>query len=101
MAMRGGAMSLVFKPVGILTGVLAGLLGKKLFELVWGLLEDQPPPEPKHRRLALGKLAAALVLEGAIFRLLRGFAEHGARHGFSSLTGQWPGEESPQSGHNR
>jgi len=85
-------MSLVFKPVGILTGVLAGLLGKKLFMLVRGLLDDQPPPEPSHRRLALGKLAAALVLEGAIFRLLRGFAEHGARHGFSALTGQWPAE---------
>ena len=56
-------MSLVFKPIGILGGLFAGLLGKKLFELVWGLLDDQPPPEPKHRRLALGKLAAALVLD--------------------------------------
>ncbi len=90
-------MSLVFKPIGILGGLLAGLLGKKVFELVWGLIDDRPPPEPKHRRLALGKLAAALVVEGAIFRLLRGFAEHGARHGFTALTGQWPGEESPRS----
>ena len=89
-------MRLVFKPIGVLSGVLAGLLGKKMFELVWGLIDDQDPPEPQHRRLQLGKLAAALVLEGAIFRLLRGFAEHGARHGFSALTGEWPGEETPQ-----
>ena len=94
-------MSAVFKPIGILSGLLAGLLGKQLFELVWRLLDDQPPPEPKHRRLALGKLAAALVLEGAIFRLLRGFAEHGARHGFSALTGQRPGEESSRSREHR
>jgi hypothetical protein len=89
-------MSLVFKPIGILSGVLAGLLGKKIFELVWGLIDDQDPPEPKYRRVALGKLVLALALEGAIFRLLRGLAEHGARHGFSALTGEWPGEETPQ-----
>ena len=39
---------------------------------------------------------SALVLEGAIFRVIRGFAEHGARHGFSQLTGEWPGEEAPE-----
>jgi Protein of unknown function (DUF4235) len=89
-------MSLVFKPIGILSGVLAGLLGKKIFGLVWGLIDDQSPPEPKYRRIALGKLVVALVLEGAIFRLLRGLAEHGARQGFSALTGEWPGEETPQ-----
>ncbi len=89
-------MNLVFKPVGILSGLLAGLIGKKIFELIWGLIDDQDPPEPKYRRVQLGKLATALVLEGAIFRLIRGLAEHGARHGFAALTGgEWPGEETP------
>ncbi len=88
-------MSLVFKPVGILTGMLAGLVGKKIFELLWGLIDDQDPPEPKHRHIKLRKLAAALALEGAIFKLVRGCAEHGARQGFSRLTGEWPGEEAP------
>ena len=89
-------MSLIFKPVGILSGLAAGMLGKKIFELLWGLVDDQDPPAPKYRRVRVGKLAAALVLEGAIFRLIRGFAEHGARHGFSALSGEWPGDESPQ-----
>jgi hypothetical protein len=89
-------MSLVFKPLGILSGLLAGLLGKKIFERLWTLIDDQDPPEPKHRQIRIGKLAASLLLEGAIFRLIRGFAEHGARHGFSALTGEWPGEETPQ-----
>lgn len=89
-------MSLVFKPVGILSGLLAGIIGKKLFELLWGMIDDEDAPEPKHRDVQLGKLAAALVLEGAIFRLLRGLAEHGARHGFAALTQEWPGEERPE-----
>lgn len=89
-------MSLVFKPVGILSGLLAGIIGKKVFTILWGVIDDQDPPEPKYRRVHLGKLAAALVLEGAIFRLIRGLAEHGARHGFATLSGgEWPGEETP------
>jgi Protein of unknown function (DUF4235) len=89
-------MSLAFRPIGIVSGLLAGIVGKKIFELIWGLIDDQDPPQPKHRRVNLGKLAAALLLEGAIFRVVRGLAEHGARHGFSRLLGEWPGEEEPE-----
>jgi hypothetical protein len=88
-------MSLVFRPVGILTGLLAGIIGKKIFNIVWGLIDDEDAPEPKHREIALGKLVLALLLEGAIFRALRGLADHGARHGFARLTGEWPGQERP------
>jgi hypothetical protein len=88
-------VNLVFKPVGIISGLLAGLVGKKVFELIWGLIANEHAPEPKHREIALVKLVAALFLEGAIFRVLRGLADHGARHGFTRLTGEWPGEERP------
>jgi hypothetical protein len=89
-------MNLVFKPIGILSGLAAGIVGKKIFTLVWGLIDDQEPPEAKYRRVHLGKLALALVLEGAIFRVVRGLSEHGARHGFFALAGEWPGDEAPQ-----
>jgi Protein of unknown function (DUF4235) len=89
-------MKLLFLPVGIVGGLLAGFIGKKIFDQAWGLIEDQEPPEAKHREVEYPKLAAALLLEGAIFRLLRGFFDHGARRGFQRLTGSWPGEEAPQ-----
>jgi len=89
-------MKLVFMPVSILGGILAGVIGKKIFERFWGLVDDEEPPEAKHREIHYGKLAAALLLEGAIFRLVRGFFDHGARQGFRRLTGSWPGEEAPE-----
>lgn len=89
-------MGLVFRPIGILAGLAAGFVGQKIFELVWGLFDDEDAPEPKYREIGLGKLAIALVLEGAIFRVLRGLADHGARHGFARLTGEWPGQERPE-----
>jgi hypothetical protein len=89
-------LKFVFLPLSILGGLLAGLIGKKIFEQVWGLIDDQEPPEAKHRQVQYVKLAGALLLEGAIFRLIRGFFDHGARRGFQRLTGSWPGEEAPE-----
>jgi hypothetical protein len=89
-------MKFVFLPISILGGIVAGLLGKKIFEQIWGVVDDEEPPEPKHREVEYGKLAGALLLEGAIFRLARGFFDHGARHGFQRVTGSWPGQEAPE-----
>jgi Protein of unknown function (DUF4235) len=89
-------MKILFLPVSIIGGFLAGLIGKKIFEQVWGMIDDEEPPEAKHREIGLGKLAAALVLEGAIFRFIRGFFDHGARRAFHRFTGSWPGEEAPE-----
>ena len=89
-------MKFLFLPISILGGLLAGMIGKKIFEQVWGLIDDEEPPEPKHRQAQYAKLAGALLLEGAIFRLVRGYFDHGARYGFQRLTGSWPGEEAPE-----
>ena len=42
------------------------------------------------------KLIAALLLEGATFRAVRGLFDHGARQAFHRLTGSWPGDERPE-----
>lgn len=89
-------MKLLFTPVGILAGLGAGFAAKKLFDAVWGLIDDEEPPEPEHRDVDLRKLATALALQGALFRLVRGLTEHQARRGFASLVGSWPGEEEPE-----
>jgi hypothetical protein len=86
----------VFIPIGVAGGLIAGLVGKKLFEQVWGLIDDEEPPDPKHREISVVKMVAALALEGAIFRAVRGLADHGARRSFARMSGSWPGEERPE-----
>jgi hypothetical protein len=87
---------LLFLPLSIGTGLLAGLIGKKTFERLWGAIDDHEPPKPENRGAHLGKLALALGIEGALFRLVRGLVDHGSRRGFARLTGIWPGDEEPQ-----
>ncbi len=89
-------MKFVFLPVSILGSFLAGLIAKKTFERLWGLVDDQEPPDAEHREVRYVKFVTALLLEGAIFRLVRGLFDHGARVAFQRLTGAWPGEEAPE-----
>jgi hypothetical protein len=86
----------LFIPFSVAGGIVAGILGKKLFELLWALFDDEEAPEPKHREIPMKKLVPALVLEGAIFRTVRGLFDHGSRQAFSKATGSWPGEERPE-----
>jgi hypothetical protein len=87
---------LLFIPFSIVGGLIAGFISKKVFDLAWGLVDEEKPPEPEHRDVTWLKLAVALALEGAIFRMMRGLADRGSRLGFYRLTGAWPGEEEPE-----
>jgi hypothetical protein len=85
----------LFTPVSIISGLLAGLIASKLFEFIWGRLANQEAPEPEHREISWPALIIAMTLEGAIFRLTRGLVNHGTRVAFVRATGAWPGEEKP------
>jgi Protein of unknown function (DUF4235) len=89
-------MKIVFTPISIVIGLLAGMAGKKIFEQVWGLIDEEEPPRPEHREFSWPKLIAALVVEGAVFRLVKGLVDHGTRTTFARATGAWPGEERPE-----
>jgi uncharacterized protein DUF4235 len=89
-------MKLLFAPVGIVSGLMAGLAGRKLFARLWALIDKEEPPQPEHRAIAWPKLVAALLLEGAVFRLVKGAVDHASRAGFARLTGRWPGKEAPE-----
>lgn len=87
---------LMFIPVSIAGGLIAGLIAKKAFEASWGLVDDEEAPEPEHRDVQWSKLLIAQALEGAIFRAVRGTTDHIARGAFYRATGVWPGEERPE-----
>jgi len=91
-------MKLVFAPIGIVAGLLAGLVAQKGFDRLWAVFDDEDPPEPEQRDASYPKLVTALLVEGAVFRLTKGVVDHGVRGGFARMTGKWPGEDSSQAG---
>jgi hypothetical protein len=89
-------MKFLFLPFSIIAGLTAGFLSKKIFDGVWSLFDEEEAPEAEHKEISLVKLALALIIEGAIFRAVRGLVDHGARKGFYNMTGSWPGDEAPE-----
>jgi Protein of unknown function (DUF4235) len=83
---------LLFIPFSVLGGFAAGFAGKKVFEKVWALIDDEDPPEPDEKLAPTGKMLAAAALQGAVFSATRAAADHGSRRAFHGLTGSWPGE---------
>ena len=89
-------MRFLFAPLSIILGLLAGMVGKKLFAQVWALFDDEEPPESEHREATWGKVIAAAAIQGAIFRATKMAVDRGARTAFANATGTWPGEERPK-----
>lgn len=86
-------MKLLFAPIGIIAGLLAGMVAQKGFDRLWAVFDEEEPPESDQRDASYPKLIAALVVEGAVFRLTKGVVDHGVRSGFARMTGTWPGEK--------
>jgi len=87
---------LLFIPVSVGGGLLAGFLAKKIFDGLWGLFDDEEPPDSKDRDIDWRKLLIAAAVQGAIFRAVKEASDHYSRRAFERTTGTWPGEEHPR-----
>jgi hypothetical protein len=88
-------MGVIYKPFGIILGLLAGLIGKKAFDFVWTKIDDAEPPEATTEDTTWGRLIAAAAVQGVIFRVTRFVVDRYGAIGFHYLTGVWPGEKRP------
>jgi len=90
---------ILFLPFSVIGGFIAGKLATALFERLWRMIDkSDESPQPDQRAVKWPKLIAALALEGAIFRAVRGGVDRGSRELFTRLTGSWPGDEEPKKG---
>lgn len=89
-------LKIFFIPISIVAGLIGGFVGKRLFDQVWGLIDEEEPPGSEHRDVPWWKVIVALALEGAVFRVSRGVVDRGSRQAFYRATGTWPGEAKPE-----
>ena len=87
---------LLFIPFSILGSLVAGALSRKIVDQVWGLIDEEEPPDGKYRDIEWGKLILAALIQGAIFRLMKEATDHYSRRAFYRTTGTWPGAERPE-----
>ena len=88
-------MKLLYKPIGIILGIIAGLLGRKAFDFVWTKIDDEEPPEPTTEETSWRRVLAAAAVQGVIFRTTRVAVDRYGAIAWRYVTGTWPGEKRP------
>jgi hypothetical protein len=88
-------MKLLYKPFGIIAGVIAARLARKLFTAVWGTIDEQAPPKVGTEQTTLPKVVGAAVIEAATYAATRATVERASLKWFQFLTGIWAGQKGP------
>ena len=84
---------MLYKPVGLLGSVAAGMIAGKIFDQVWKKVspeKESDPPGPLQREYPLKEIVVAAALQGAIFAVVRTLVARGGATAFQRATGRWP-----------
>lgn len=84
-------MKLFYKPLGLILGVIAGILGRKVFDRVWALIDEEEPPKATTEDAGWAKALTAVALQAAIFAVVRAAVDRAGAAWFRDFTGVWPG----------
>jgi hypothetical protein len=87
------AAKVAYKPVGLLTGVAAGLIAHLVFRQLWKrMAHEDEAPDPLEREYPWREVVLAAALQGAIFAVVRAVINRGGAEAFRKVTGTWPGD---------
>lgn len=85
---------LIYKPFGIVAGLVAGRIAAKLFETLWRAIDrhgDGVAPTPTHRDATPARAVTAAALEAATFAGTKAVVDRASLRTFEHLTGAWAG----------
>ena len=88
-------MKVIYRPIGLILGILAGLVGKRIFDFAWAKIDDEDPPKGTTQQAPWVKVLGAAALQGLIFKTTRVVVDRYGAQGWYYLTGSWPGEKRP------
>jgi hypothetical protein len=86
---------LLYKPFGILAGVVGGLLSKRVFEWVWAKIDEEDPPKATTLETTWPKALGAAAVQGVTFKVTRAAVDRAGASTFRYFTGVWPGDRRP------
>lgn len=86
-------MKLIYKPFGIVAGILAGLLARRIFTVVWSKIDYEEPPEAKTELASWTRVLTAAALQGVTFSVTKAAVDRAGARGFEHVFGIWPGEK--------
>jgi hypothetical protein len=89
-------MKILYKPFGIIAGIVSVRLGRRVFGAVWGKIGGPLPPRAGNEDASLTAVVGAAVVEASTFAATRAIVDRFALKWFQFLTGIWAGDQKPQ-----
>jgi hypothetical protein len=86
---------ILYRPVGLVSSLVAGLIAGWLFDMVWKHATPGPEvdaPQPLQSEYSLKQIIPAAAVQGAIFAVVRALVNRGGARAFERWTGEWPGD---------
>ena len=82
---------IMYKPIGMLVGVLGGLAASTVFNKVWAKVAGgNEAPDATDKKATWGEVLLAATIQGAIFGLVKAAVDRGGAVGYRKVTGEWP-----------
>jgi hypothetical protein len=84
---------LVYRPIGLVGGIAAGMISGALFKQVWKLVaKEEDAPQALQSEYSMREVVLAAAIQGAIFAATKAAIDRAGARGFKQLTGAWPGD---------
>ncbi|MFB8003775.1 DUF4235 domain-containing protein [Nocardia sp. NPDC056000] len=84
-------MNTLYKPIGMLVGVLGGIAANAVFTQIWRRASGEDrAPSATARNYSWQEVLVAAALQGAIFGLVKASIDRAGAAGYQRLTGTWP-----------
>ena len=85
-------MKLLYKPFGIIAGLIGARIATAIFKAIWARIDEEAPPKPTTAEASFPKVVTAAALEAATMAGIGAAVDRAGARAFHHLTGIWPGE---------
>ena len=86
-------MKLLYKPFGLVAGVIASTVAVRAWRSSWRLLTgEDKPPAVLDRDSSWTKMVVSSALRGVVFAVVRSVIRRAGATAFANVTGTWPGK---------
>lgn len=89
---------LIYKPFGIIAGLIAARLAATLFDVIWQKVDRSGlgAPKPTQRDTSTTRAVSAAAIEAATFAGTKVVVDRAGLRTFEHLTGAWAGAKPPK-----
>jgi len=90
---RSAVMKILYKPFGIVAGIISVRLGRSVFKQLWATIDEAEPPGPRTADASMTRIIGAAALEAATMATVAAAVDRASAKWFHYLTGIWPGDK--------